>query len=526
MATYAYIDVSQKQEFIYKNNKLIDNLHNSFIIKSITEDIAGVDLGGTSVSLSGYLEENYKAENKFVCSGGGNSIVRFNTLEQGHKFVKGYSCEVLKAYPDLELYISLVDEAEFAGDEEKEKHIREQLHEKADELKDRRQARFRRWTYGVEKIDETGQAERSKDEAARDDKLSKYYLQQRFEQKLSGTQIKITSELQHYKKDDEGKSYIGVIVIDGNKMGEMVRRTSTFRQLDEFSKEIENIYETAVINALKDYDQSLCNNKQDEKRPSLCLTPVLMAGDDICLVTEAEHGIEIAAGILRNIKIISERKKQTISSLNKFIPEDYLTGCAGVSIVKYNYPFFEAVKAAEALCHRAKESLYRVKSKDDGTAVASFIDWEILQGQVAAAAPYENFVKHRQDREVFHIKPLRIDQEAAVMESGIYSYNAFIELVKKIRREEVSSSLLEDLKKNLYSGWEQYQLFFDMRQGSEKLVKIVQEVFGGSSACNRAAWVVKESLGTSYTYILNDVLEVLPFINCQEVPGYVAESKP
>ncbi len=37
MSAYVYIDVSQKQEFIYKTSKLKQNLYNSFIIKAVTE---------------------------------------------------------------------------------------------------------------------------------------------------------------------------------------------------------------------------------------------------------------------------------------------------------------------------------------------------------------------------------------------------------------------------------------------------------------------------------------------------------
>ncbi len=522
MATYAYIDVSQKQEFIYKHNKLRDNLTNSFIIKSVTEKIEGMDLSKVGVSLSGYLNEKYPAQSEFVYSGGGNSIVCFDTWDQGKSFVQGYSTEVLKAYPDLELYISLVDDTEVGGHgAEQEKKIRELLFEKADQLKDKRRSRFRRWTYGVEKIDETGQAVMS-NHKGQNNKLPKQYLQQRFTQRLSDTQIKITDELQDYKKGEEGKSYIGILVIDGNKMGEMARQISTFQQLNLFSKVVEDVYETAMVNALKSYEKLLCKDQEEAKLPSFYITPVLLAGDDLCLITEAEHAIEIAASILENIKDVSKQKGQLIPFLNE-VSVDYLTACSGVAIIKYTYPFFEGVKAAENLCYRAKEMLYKVQDKDTPLN-ASFIDWEILQGQVSTDKAYEDYVIHRRDQEVFHIKPLCIDQEQAVTAAGVYSYKSFINLVQKIRQDkDISNSLLEDLKKNLYSGWEQYQLFFDMRQGSRKLDEIVGNIFRDNSI-NCAARVGKEGTVTSYTYILNDVLDVLPFINYQEVQNNVAEA--
>ena len=529
MAAYAYIDVSRKQAFIYKHNKLSDNLNNSFIIKSVTEKMEGMDSEEVGISLSGYLQKYHPNQSEVVHSGGGNSIVRFKDLAQGKAFVQGYSREVLKAYPDLELYISLVNDTEEGiGDgEEQEKQIRALLYKKADQLKEKRRARFRRWTYGVEKIDETGQAERSNEgEPRQHHKLSRNYLHQRFEQRLAGTRIKITSELQHYKKNEEGKSYIGVLVIDGNRMGEMLQRISTFERLTAFGKEVENIYQTAVIDALKSFDRFVSGHKEVETSPSFYVTPILMAGDDICLITEAEYAIEIAAKILQNIEGIYELEKQRDSFIKEILSGGAFTACAGVAIVKYTYPFFEAVKAAEALCHRAKEMRYRAKDKEGRPADVSFIDWEILQGQVERDKAYENYVKHGRDGERFHIKPLCIGQQQAVTEEGIYSYKAFMRLVGKIRRdEEVSTSLLEDLKRNLYGGWEQYELFFEMRQGSKRLTDIVQDIFGDSCICRNAARISEEGRITSYTYILNDVLDVLPFMSNQEVGAYVTEAE-
>ncbi|WP_054950079.1 hypothetical protein [Numidum massiliense] len=142
MATYAFIDVSQKQEFIYKHNKLRDNLYNSFIIKCVTEELP--EPPEKLISLSRHLTRHFSEQVEFVYSGGGNSIVRFATKEQAEHFVRTYSGRVLRDYPDLELYISLVDDDEdevvsVCGgiDGIKEKKIRELLHEKADKLKDK-----------------------------------------------------------------------------------------------------------------------------------------------------------------------------------------------------------------------------------------------------------------------------------------------------------------------------------------------------------------------------------------------------
>lgn len=517
MAAYVFIDVSHKQEFIYKHNRLKDNLYNSFIIKSVTEKIEDFSQNScySGVSLSGYLATHHCRQFKFVYSGGGNSIVRFETADEARRFVRGYSGEILRAYPDLELYISLVDETEFATVDEniKEEKIREELHYRADQLKDKRRARFKRWTYGIEQVDETGQPIQ-RCTVAPDYNLSRKYLYKKLEKALKGTAITITNKMESYRKEEEGKGYIGVIVIDGNKMGEIVKRISKFGDLRKFSKTIESIYLKAVATALKSWKKPNNDCKQGTGAQPLYVTPVVMAGDDICLIIEAKYAIETAAEILKQIEKLSSYGKCQ-SFLGKFMGgnEKSLKACAGIAIVKYNYPFFEAFTTAEALCHRAKESMHKVKGKVN----ASFIDWDIVQGQVSAVYGYENYVKHGKYKEKYHIKPLRIDQGASI-ENGIYSYHSFIRLIDELTQfvkdeKDIGKSILEELKKVIYSGWEQYKLFFDMKQGGacQQLIEIVQKVYNNASTCCTAVLESKDEKSTVYTYVLNDVLDALPF---------------
>ncbi|UHA72128.1 Cas10/Cmr2 second palm domain-containing protein [Paenibacillus sp. 481] len=508
MAAYVFIDVSHKQEYIFKHNKLKDNLYNSFVIKVVSEvdDIADLDTSEyIKATLKGHLNENFKGSHDVKYSGGGNSIIRFETEEAAKSFVKNYSTKVLKDYPDLELYMSIVDDSEITATEKGDKEIRRKLHQKADELKDKRQVKFRRWTYGVEKIDETGQAELS-GAVKREHKLSKRYLYHKFEEKTQGTSIKVTQELQDYKSTEEGKSYIGVIVIDGNKMGDMVNQISSFEELGQFSQCIGELYESAVIDVLKAFQQ---------EGTSLLITPIVMAGDDICLIVQSDHAIEIAGTIVTRIQELSRDEKYR-AALGRFMDGmQEMTACAGVAIARYNHPFFETVKTAEMLCKRAKEEIYQVKTDDNGVANASFIHWNVIQGQVLSAQTYEDGVRHGNDVERFHMKPLRIDQTEAV-ENGIYSYESFVHAVKEIQQaqvnQELSSSVLEGIKNVIYSGKESYELYFDKNQteACHKVTQIMHEAFN----CNRYG-AMQEEQGKSliYTYLLNDVIDALPYLN-------------
>ncbi|MBE1555404.1 Cas10/Cmr2 second palm domain-containing protein [Sporosarcina limicola] len=514
MGAYVFIDVSQKQEFIYKHNGLKDNLYNSSIIKAVTEEMKD-NKGPLTVTLSAHLKKRYSEKFEFVYSGGGNSILKFAHLNLASRFVKSYSLEILKAYPDMELYISMVD-----GTGLTEKEIRGKLDDKADRLKDKRRARFKRWTYGIEKINAIGKAEtyekQLNDEernAKRKEEYTKYnwgrnFLSNRLEEKVEGHSIKITNELQDYKKRMGGKSYIGVISIDGNKMGEMVKRISSFKELGVFSETIEEIYLDAVADALIAQAKDCVGIKNID----LLVTPVVLSGDDICLIVEAEHAISIAAQIVKNIQNISMEEDRRSEIQNELGNEPYLSACAGVAIVRVTYPFFDAVKEAEALCGQAKRFLYKGSKSTDETTTASFIDWSIVQGQVMREIQYEDNVKHNNYQETFHIKPLRIDQDVSVKE-GVFSYDSFIELSKDIQLK-VSNSTLEQLKKVIYNGWTEYKLFFDMKQIDDVkcLACFVEKEYAQQCKVENGAVII----GENKIYVLNDVLEALPFISQTE----------
>lgn len=250
------------------------------------------------------------------------------------------------------------------------------------------------------------------------------------------------------------------------------------------------------------------------------VTPIVMAGDDICLIVHADHAIEIAVSIIMHIQRLS-RREDFAPYLRRYMDpgQQELNACAGVAIAKYNYPFFEGVKTAEVLCKRAKEAIHQVKEglgQTDTSAHASFIHWDIVQGQVLASHSYEEYVKHGGEVERFHIKPLRIGQSRPFLD-GIYSYDSFKKVIEKIQmaqqNRKISKSLLEGIKKVIYSGRETYQLYFETNQTEDcrNLAQLVREEFGNDN--DFALMQEQQGQSTVYTYLLNDVIHALPYFN-------------
>ncbi|PAD08950.1 hypothetical protein CHH76_11880 [Shouchella clausii] len=292
-------------------------------------------------------------------------------------------------------------------------------------------------------------------------------------------------------------------------MGEMVNKLSDYKSHRQFSRAIDSIYLKAVAKAVNDH----------AREELLHITPIVLAGDDICLITPAEKAIPIAKQIIENIHKSQDDNQEDYATLQKVLRQNEpLTACGGVAIVKVTYPFFDAVKKAESLCKNSKELLYRNVSPngtEEGVQSASFIDWEITQGQVISEEGFETYVKHRNEEANFHIKPLRIDQTLHYQE-GTFSYQAFEKMInricRQIREEKISNSTLEQLKKHMYYGWQEYQLFFDKKQteAAQLVIAMVDELFKEHQV-NTTYGTIHDPETNTYTYILNDVLETLPF---------------
>lgn len=501
MKTYIYIDVSRKQEYIYNNNRLADNLYRSSIIKAITEEKDIKNIGFLKVSLPRFLSKEEFKEAEIVFTGGGNSVIIFENEELAKLFIRTYSRAILEEYPEIELYISMVSE----NDEAEHNRIFDKLKQKSNSLKDARRAQFRRWTYGIEEINEFGKGqlvnEKDKTEIYR---KSKQYLYNEIEQQLK-SYVTITGELSKYKNNG-ANSYIGIISIDGNKMGDIVSEVKEFNERRELGEEISKIYKEAVVESLKAY-------KDENKNISILLTPIVMAGDDLCLIVRANQAIEIAAMIIKNIqKISGERKKESILKNTKI---EYLTACGGVTIVKAGYPFFEAVKNAEKLCHQAKEFI----PVDEH---ASFLTWNIVKGAILNTDTYVQNIKHNNDKEKFTIKPLRLDNNKS--ENNIFSYSQILKIIKNINRynnevinkkDIISKTSLEALKIEMYSGIENYKLYIDMNKskGIKQLFQIVNEQLGHipNEEYLINYGVIKNSKEKEYIYVLNDIIESLTF---------------
>lgn len=497
--TFVFVDISKKQEFIFKSNKLKDNLKNSYIIKSITEYDDSENYNDMKVSLNEFVKK-YKAEKVFC--GGGNSIIGFIDNDKAKKFIREYSRKVLETYPDLELYISKIEkknDSEFFIEDKK------CLSHKANKLKEKRRSRYEKISFGVEKLDgETGFPIQVKEDSIYCDKviISKAKENLKFILNLSkNASIDITSELGDYKGKDK-MSYIGIISLDGNGMGKLVDSCQSIKELHNLSNDIRDIYYQSIseyLEKLGEYDN------EDIKK---YITPIISAGDDLCLILDGRIAIDAAANIIKNIR---EKSKK-----NEFIKKKMsngLTTCGGIAIVKAGYPFFDGYREAEKLCKKSKTYLHKIKDNDE--EYLSFIDWKIVQGSNIESRDFIENIKEK--GEIYHIKPLIVDDIKSYFkedkEAYIFSYLDFKELKKNmeemILKKKISKSTLKKLQESFYDGYESYKIDIDNRrkEHTEELFSIISKTFLSSNN-----YGVIETSPKDHIYILNDIIDAFNFL--------------
>ncbi len=382
------IETGQKQKYIFRSNKLAENIGASFIIKNITESEPQKIYQKNAVQV--------------IYEGGGNALYLFSDKTTGEKFSKEYSAKILEKYPGVTLYLigHELEMSETAKDGIKKCY--------------RLLAKKKQNKKHTACIVDFGKTERCVNTNLPAVQREDIYLlpKEVAEKKLSSesiTKYKAAQEKsEHFRKledavkpygfpselDELGrsknvKSFIAVVHIDGNRMGVRINRFNdnypSIRQdenLEEYdrnyidalrklSSDIRTKFENAFIEMLKELADNMqkLNNTLSLKENILPIRPLILAGDDICFVSDGRIGVALARAYLTKL-----RKESLIG--------EQLNACAGVAIVKSHYPFSKAYELAEQLCRSGKNAVSEME-KDKGEGYdASFIDWHIEHGEL------------------------------------------------------------------------------------------------------------------------------------------------
>lgn len=404
MKTLVVLEVSQKQNYIFRTNKLKENIGASMIIREVTEDLPDQVIEQEGLSTCGSC----------VFKGGGKSVYEFDSKDIANRFAQVVSLTVCKQYPGAELFIASLE-----YDPQKELLINcvDELYSRLEVKKSARRHSFALHGLGIAQrcADSQAPAVTQMNERDRQGQITdNRYISaecnakikkaagrdQFFAEIIPDPAYRFADEFEELGGTSGVKDMIAVIVIDGNKMGAKIKQfranylasignapdyendNKTYRRdFDALSQELDHRYRDAVKTAADTLVQRLPDLRKKgvisvrydeaECKEILPMRPLVLSGDDICIVCDARIGVELATEILRNID------KETINVKGT---EMELHACAGIAMVRTNYPFFRAHELAEELCNNAKSILPANDSKDE-----SVIDYAIIQGEIAGS---------------------------------------------------------------------------------------------------------------------------------------------
>lgn len=341
------LEVSRKQDYIFSSKKMRENADRSNEIAYVTGD--------------GFFRESakglYDGQRNMVYAGGGHTVLQFDGMEQAAAFTRAVTEAALCRFGGMEIFAKTLPYDESRTPGENLMALSVALEGK----KALRQASFRQMSFGVEALDSL-QGYRPK----RADRADRRVVPGILPPPPEGWEYpKQLAEL-------SGDNFIAVVHIDGNAMGNRVsglyQRCGTDwdacrRSLRRFSEGVQADFETAFRQTVRTLTASACALTP----PVLPIRPIILAGDDVCFVTDGRIGLECARIFLEHLTDLADQEDGRPYA-----------ACAGVALVHQKYPFHRAYDLAEELCGSAK----RFGASLDREGRVSAMDWHIEFGQL------------------------------------------------------------------------------------------------------------------------------------------------
>lgn len=202
------------------------------------------------------------------------------------------------------------------------------------------------------------------------------------------------------------------------------------KTLKRFSDAIDSDFKTAFRGMLDEIAEQIPKLQEkglNLKQHCFPVRKLILAGDDVCFVTEGRIGLEAA-------RIFIEK----LSALENAVDHKRYTACAGVAIVHQKYPFYKAYELSEILCSNAKRYLasFDGQVEDAGTKGCA-IDWHIEFGEIIDDLSDMRRKYETADGGTLELRPYLINAEKELWEKEkIRRYSAFRKLVNLLQSEK------------------------------------------------------------------------------------------
>ena len=438
------LEVSQKQAYIFSSNKLQDNITNSAII-------AWVMSPKYFKEKAGKLDDNvlFFEDKNVVYSGGGHTVLEFETKPQADTFVNQITATIRKEYSGLEVFAKTMEYDEKIPAGENLKELTKALEQKKAE----RESAFYQGSFGVEKIDSTTLNPILSNPSPFDGVMPEE--EEKIDKSLSAKNYDRVWKFKELGGSKHSSNFIAVVHIDGNAMGTRVQqlyeenKDKTWeeykKKLKNFSNSIDKDFKASYKEMVEVVAKNLEQGKLEQlsiKKKNFPVRRIITAGDDICFVTEGRIGLECAVAFLNALN----------GKRNEEDGKGY-AACAGVAIVHQKYPFYRAYELAEQLCSNAKKFGATLHSERGGEI--SSIDWHIEYGEMKDTLEEVRDVYKTADRKQLELRPYIVSApEEILKEEKIRQYCYFKKLISSILEQEITYSRgrLKELRNVLKQG--------------------------------------------------------------------------
>ncbi|MFN3421125.1 MAG: Cas10/Cmr2 second palm domain-containing protein [Armatimonadota bacterium] len=197
---------------------------------------------------------------------------------------------------------------------------------------------------------------------------------------LEAEKLKFPSDFEELAEDAKPQGYIGFIEADGNRFGEMLKQlregikektpNEQLAAYEAFSRLLKEATKDALISAVVEVLESAWDGGK-----IIPLRILLLGGDDVMLVTQAQYALKLTDEFCRRFQEIAGQRKENFEVL-KEIPLPAFTMSAGVVIAHHNVPFLSLHRMASELLKSAKKRSWSAKQEFEAGAV----DFQVITG--------------------------------------------------------------------------------------------------------------------------------------------------
>lgn len=256
------------------------------------------------------------------------------------------------------------------------------------------------------------------------------------------------------------ESLLAIVHIDGNSMGDMIRKT-----MQSLSKADRSSYARSIA-VMRDISQSIQENFegtykameaylgewQESERNKILdkkgtyLRRIVTAGDDITFVVNARLAIALTEFFLKDVS----KKSISAYGMEKNNASCGISACAGIAFIHSHFPFSIGYEIAEKCCKKAKERAKRAENRGE-SVIGSWVDFQLCNNvQLVNLEDYREKYYKVADGKTLLKRPYYVEydmscaqnEETADKESGLYQ-------IKEMMNQRNARYSLGQLKKGM-----------------------------------------------------------------------------